>query len=96
YCGKLIKLIKSHNQCEYELLCHETGITKPSLIDGLQVEHHFGVIGMLVLDFMHIPTLNFMELILGLFCGSIKCEPVDSKQLGIGQYCMVIFGKNMA
>ncbi len=85
---------------EYEKNRLETGITKPSIFDGLPSEHTFGVPGIFTGDIMHLPALNIPDLFINLFRGKVDCEAPDSMALWKWK-CLVgdnwvNFGKDVA
>ncbi|KAJ7062570.1 hypothetical protein C8F01DRAFT_1209920 [Mycena amicta] len=81
--------IKTRTEAEYhteltELLQSQTpaatGISKPSIFDGLPRRHRLAVTGLFPSDLMHWASLNWTELMLGLFRGTLDCQAPDSKQ----------------
>ncbi|KZV74254.1 hypothetical protein PENSPDRAFT_573224 [Peniophora sp. CONT] len=56
-----------------------TGICKPTIVSGLPRSHRLGVPTIFVADLMHLVCLNLTDLLLGLVCGTIDCDPKDSK-----------------
>jgi hypothetical protein len=71
---------ESATQAEYEQRRKETGISKPSLFDGLRSGCSFGVPRMFPLDLMHLASLNIPDLLLSLWRGTINCAETDDKK----------------
>ncbi|KAJ3990617.1 hypothetical protein F5050DRAFT_1582616, partial [Lentinula boryana] len=74
YRAKVNLIIGSANQDEYIKNRLETGISKPSLLDGLRPDCMFPLPGCFSLDVMHLVFLNLGSLLLPLWRGTIRCD----------------------
>jgi hypothetical protein len=79
YLENLAYLIQSKDETQYKERRKETGISKPSILSGLPRKHRLGLPGCCPGDIMHWASLNWTELILALFRGTLECEKPDSK-----------------
>ncbi|KAJ7653464.1 hypothetical protein B0H17DRAFT_1147055 [Mycena rosella] len=79
YLRNLEFVLASRNETDYKERRKATGIAKPSLFSGLQREHMLGIPGCFPGDIMHWASLNWTELVLALFRGTLQCERPDSK-----------------
>ncbi len=79
YITALNLLLGARSQAEYQRLRRMTGISRPSIFSAfvrtLSIPRCFGA------DIMHLISLNLEDLLLGLWRGTIECDPTDSKQL---------------
>lgn len=73
-------LLTSQSTAEYERKRKQTGLSKPTLLSGLDPNLMFPPPRCFVLDLMHLLQLNIPELLIDLWRGNIKCEPTDNKQ----------------
>jgi len=71
---------------QYKRLRMETGITKPSILLGLDILHTLGIPDCLTPDIMHLAAL-LSDLHLSLWCGTIDCTAPDH----ISQWPWAIF-----
>ena len=78
YHDNLRYLLSSSSDGQYTTRRKETGISKPSIISA--VPRGLGVPRCFPGDLMHLVALNITALILGLFRGTIDCDPEDSKR----------------
>jgi hypothetical protein len=74
-------LVKSPNQAQYKKCRLQTGLIGPSIFSGLPAKHTFGVPTLFVLDIMHLPALNILDLMIPLWQATIDCDNTDDKQL---------------
>jgi hypothetical protein len=79
YLKNLAYVLESKNMKEYKERRKDTGISKPSLFSGLVREHMLSIPGCFPGDIMHWGSLNWPDLILSLFRGTLPCEAPDSK-----------------
>ena len=79
YDRNLRLVLASPNNREYKINRRETGISKPSIISAISPQHVLGVPASFVADLMHLTALNITDLKLGLFRGTIDCNPLDNK-----------------
>jgi hypothetical protein len=79
YLHNLAYLLKSKNETDYKERRKATGICKPSLFGGLLRNHRLGIPGCFPFDVMHWGSLNWTELVLALFRGTLRCDKPDSK-----------------
>ncbi|KAJ7347330.1 hypothetical protein DFH08DRAFT_699329, partial [Mycena albidolilacea] len=79
YQANLKYSLASRNETEYKERRKKTGIAKPSLFSGLQRKHMLGIPGCFPGNIMHWACLNFTDLIISLFHGTLDCEKPDSK-----------------
>jgi hypothetical protein len=79
YLENLQKLVAARNPADFAKLRLETGLCKQTILSGLSEEHTLGIPNMFLLDIMHLVALNDSDLFMGLWCGTIKCYPPDSK-----------------
>jgi hypothetical protein len=77
YQWNLAKVVASTDQTDYEKNRKETGISKPSILSGLVHNLMFPIPQYFPLDLMHLLSLNLGELLISLWCGTIKCDPTD-------------------
>ncbi|KAF7370240.1 hypothetical protein MSAN_00654800 [Mycena sanguinolenta] len=80
YLKNLQYLVESKNETEYKERRKRTGISKPSILSGLPRKHRLGLPGCCPGDIMHWAGLNWPDLVLGLFRGTMDCEKPDSKK----------------
>lgn len=79
YLRNLAYLLASKNETEYKECRTATGIVKPSIFSGLPRKNRLAIPGIFPGDIMHWGSLNFTDLVISLFRGSLKCEKGDSK-----------------
>ncbi|KAJ7022372.1 hypothetical protein C8F04DRAFT_959073 [Mycena alexandri] len=72
-------LLASQNETDYKEQRRKTGIVKPSLFSGLDRKHRLGIPGLFPGDIMHSASLNWTDLVLSLFRGTMRCEVPDKK-----------------
>ncbi|KAJ7862300.1 hypothetical protein B0H13DRAFT_2354774 [Mycena leptocephala] len=70
-------LLGSRNETDYKERRKAIGICKPSLFSLLR-EHMLGMPGCFPGDIMHWGSLNWTDLVLALFRGTLQCEKPDS------------------
>ena len=78
YCINLAWLLQSRTDVEYELRRKLTGIAKPSILSGLSSKFILGIPSMFPADLMHLVCLNLTELLLMLWTGTMRCDPLDN------------------
>ena len=86
YFRNLLRLTAATNPTQYKKLRMETGITKPSILLGLNASRTLGVPDCLTPDIMHLTAL-LSDLHLALWCGTIDCTLPDR----ISQWPWAIF-----
>ncbi|KAJ7073751.1 hypothetical protein C8F01DRAFT_921064, partial [Mycena amicta] len=74
YYAKLDTVLKAQTPAAYKRARRDTGISKPSIFDGLPRKHTLGMTGLFPSDLMHWASLNWTDLMLGLFRGTIECQ----------------------
>ncbi|RDB26701.1 hypothetical protein Hypma_005263 [Hypsizygus marmoreus] len=79
YSRHLLVLCQSRDQNDYDLRRRETGIVKPSIFSGLPRGSYLGIPNMFPGDIMHL-ILNIAGLLMGLWRGTIDCDPSDSRR----------------
>lgn len=79
YQTNLNKVIKSRNQTDYELNRKLTGISKPSILSGLNPAQSLPIPSCFTLDLMHLLFINLGELLIPLWRGALPCDPSDDK-----------------
>lgn len=79
YLGSLATLLTARNQAQYQNLRKETGISKPSIFSAFPTDKTIGVPLCFGSDLMHLVSLNLTDLLLGLWRGTLDCDPADSK-----------------
>ena len=75
---ELQALVSATSTAAYEQLRLNSGIVKPSILSGLPADRIFPLPGCFPGDLMHLIALNNSELWLGLWRGTIACDPKDS------------------
>jgi hypothetical protein len=75
YHENLHLIITSPNVTQYTARCRLTGISKPSIFDGLP--RSLGVPSCFPGDLMHHIAINLPELLIGLWCGTFDCNKSD-------------------
>ena len=73
-------VLSSTTAAAYRTNRRDTGISRPSIISAIPHNRSLGVPSCFVADFMHLTSLNITDLILGLFRGTLDCDPLDNKQ----------------
>ena len=73
-------VLSSRNPTKHLENRRDTGITKPSIFSGFPAEHTYALPNSFGSDLMHLVSLNIPDLLLGLWRGTIKCDPADDKQ----------------
>ena len=79
YQRNLDKIVTSRNQTDFELNQKLTGISKPSLLSGLNPAQSLPVPRCFTIDLMHLLFINLGELLIPLWRGILPCEPSDNK-----------------
>lgn len=79
YQANISKVIASQHQTGYERNRKITGLSKPSIISGLDSTKCISVPYCFTVDLMHLLTLNLGELLIPLWRGELKCETTDNK-----------------
>ncbi|KZV60743.1 hypothetical protein PENSPDRAFT_593394, partial [Peniophora sp. CONT] len=75
YRQRLHLVLSSRTKAEYARNRKETGISRPSILDGLR--RSFGMPRGLTCDLMHLGSLNIPDLYIGLVRASIECDKTD-------------------
>lgn len=83
YLRNLAYVLGSRNETDYKERRKATGIAKPSLFSGLLRKHMLGIPGCFPGDIMHWASLNWTELVIALFRGTLQCDKPDSKDAWI-------------
>ena len=78
YEKKLLYLLQSTSQTNYEARRKDTGIALPSMLMGFQPGCCLPVSSAFVGDCMHVLTLNMGELFVPLWRGTFQCFPTDN------------------
>ncbi|KIO01782.1 hypothetical protein M404DRAFT_149465, partial [Pisolithus tinctorius Marx 270] len=86
YFHNLLRLTAAPNPTQYKKLCMETGITKLSILLGLDMSRMLGIPDCLTPNIMHLAAL-LSDLYLSLWCSMIECTPPDH----ISQWPWAIF-----
>lgn len=79
YLDNLALLLGSRNETDFKEQRKKTGICKPSLFSGLLRKHMLSIPGCFPGDIMHWASLNWTDLVISLFRGTLRCEKPDSK-----------------
>ncbi len=79
YQRNLQMVLSSQSPAEYAQRRKYTGISKPSIFQGLSSKHRLEIPGCFPTDLMHLVSLNITQLLLKLFRGTLKCDKNDSK-----------------
>lgn len=79
YSENLATVVNSRNQVDYERNRKLTGISKPSILTGLNRRLMLPVPCCFTVDLMHLLFLNLGELLIPLWRGLLRCEPTDNK-----------------
>ncbi|KAF9037969.1 hypothetical protein BJ165DRAFT_1407912 [Panaeolus papilionaceus] len=79
YDANIEKILRSTTQGEYEENRKDTGLSKLSLLSGLDQELMLPVPSCFSVDLMHLIFINLGELLIPLWCGTLLCEPSDNK-----------------
>jgi hypothetical protein len=79
YNEKILKVVASRDQADYEQNRKSTGISKPSIISGLDPRFTLPVPQCFTIDLMHLLCINLGELLIPLWRGALKCEASDDK-----------------
>jgi hypothetical protein len=78
YQKKLGYLMTSRNPTNYKDKRRDSGISRPSLLMGLRLQHRLGIPAGLCGGTMHATTLNIGDLLLPLWHGAFECEVTDT------------------
>ena len=78
YQHDLSKVIASSNQHDYERNRKKTGISKPTILSRLVSNLMLPVPCCFPLDLMHLLFINLGELLIPLWCGTLKCDLTDN------------------
>lgn len=79
YRRNLNKLKACATSTAYERTRKETGLSKPTILDGLHPEYMLAIPKVFGLDLMHLLCLNLEDLLLSLWQGTMECDPKDDK-----------------
>jgi hypothetical protein len=79
YIENLNKVINSQDQTDYERNRKLTGISKPSIISGLDARLTLPVPQCFTVDLMHLFFINLGELLIPLWRGTLRCDSTDEK-----------------
>ncbi|PCH33287.1 hypothetical protein WOLCODRAFT_62295, partial [Wolfiporia cocos MD-104 SS10] len=79
YYDNLTRVLGARTDREFQQLCLETGIAKPSLFGGLPLRSTLGLPACFPADIMHLITINIPDLFISLWCGTIQCDPNDDR-----------------
>jgi hypothetical protein len=80
YLTGLNAILGSRTQAEHQRNRRMTGITRPSIFSAFPPQRTLPVPQCFGGDLMHLISLNIPDLLLGLWRGTIECDPTDSKQ----------------
>jgi hypothetical protein len=80
YSTAVDRLERAPNQSQYEKIRKATGVTRPSIFEGLRAQNRFSIPGMFLVDIMHVLSLNLAELMVNLWRGAIDCDASDHKK----------------
>jgi hypothetical protein len=80
YNRNLASVVNSLDQNDYEQNRKNTGISKPSILNGLLPSHMLRLPLCFTVDLMHLVCLNLCDLLISLWRGTIKCESTDDKR----------------
>lgn len=78
YQTNLELVINSWNQTDYKRNRKRTGISKPSIISGLDSQRILPVPSCFIIDLMHLLFINLGELLVPLWQGTPLCDPSDN------------------
>jgi hypothetical protein len=78
YEATLRKVLLSWTTAQHEENRKDTGITKLSIFSGFPTKSTLGVPLCFGADLMHLISLNLINLLLGLWRGTIQCDPLDN------------------
>ena len=81
YIENLNQLLQCRTDAQFRQVWKETGLCKPSIFLGLNQQHSSCLPACLAIDHMHIISINLMDLLIGLWHGSIDCDRSDSRDL---------------
>ncbi|KIK52262.1 hypothetical protein GYMLUDRAFT_77908 [Collybiopsis luxurians FD-317 M1] len=79
YKGNLTTLQSSADSMEYKCNHKDTGLSKSSILSGLNSHLSLPIPACFGLNLMHLLCLNIEDLFLCLWCGTLKCKPMDNK-----------------
>lgn len=79
YQANLSIINTSTNQTDYELNRKETGLSKPSILSGLNQRFMLPLPRCFSVDLMHLLSLNLGELLIPLWRGTLACDASDDK-----------------
>ncbi|KAG2345642.1 hypothetical protein BDR05DRAFT_974967 [Suillus weaverae] len=79
YKTNLQHIIQCRNMAKYEQTWLETGITKPSIFCGFDTDHILLVPLCFSSDIMHVATINIGDLLIPLWRGTFRVDPMDNK-----------------
>ena len=79
YREHLNKVVNSKDQADYEHNRKLTGLSKPSILSGLDPKLMLSVPQCFTVDLMHLLFLNLGELLIPLWRGTLRCDPTDDK-----------------
>jgi hypothetical protein len=75
----LTKVVSSRDQTDYERNRKLTGISKPSILTGLNPRLMLPVPKCFTVDLMHLGFINLGELFVPLWRATLRCDPTDDK-----------------
>ena len=79
YHDNLGRLLRAKNLTQFRDRHLDTGLCKQAILSGLR--YSLGIPNIFPLDIMHLVNLNDPDLLLGLWCGTIKVYPPDKVNL---------------
>ena len=79
YVANLTEVVTSADKPAYERNRRDTGISKPSILSGLQSKLSLPIPKCFTVDLMHLLYLNLGDLLISLWRGQLRCDPTDSK-----------------
>ncbi|KAJ3529701.1 hypothetical protein NMY22_g8887 [Coprinellus aureogranulatus] len=79
YKERLKTLVSARNKSQYKVIRRTTGISKPSIISGLDPTRRLGIPNAFPNDTMHLTGLNVPQLLLSLWHGTMACHSDDDK-----------------
>jgi hypothetical protein len=72
-------VIASQDQGDYKHNQKDTGLSKPSILSGLNPKLSLPIPKSFTVDLMHLLFLNLSDLLISLWHGQMRCDPTDSK-----------------
>ena len=79
YVANIANIIASRDQGDHEHNQKDTGLSKPSILSGLNPKLSLPIPKSFTVDLMHLLFLNLGDLLITLWRGQMCCDPMDSK-----------------